>query len=59
MNISPLNSVCLTAQKRRFAVREGECLGILGESGSGKSLTMQAFMGLLDEHFTVTGEVFF
>ena len=42
-----------------FVVREGECLGILGESGSGKSLTMQAFMGLLDEHFTVTGEVFF
>lgn len=42
-----------------FVVREGECLGILGESGSGKSLTMQAIMGLLSEHFTVTGEVFF
>ena len=42
-----------------FVVREGECLGILGESGSGKSLTMQAFMGLLEEHFNVTGEVFF
>lgn len=42
-----------------FVVREGECLGILGESGSGKSLTMQAFMGLLDEHFTITGEVIF
>lgn len=42
-----------------FVVREGECLGILGESGSGKSLTMQAFMGLLDEHFTITGEVLF
>lgn len=42
-----------------FVVREGECLGILGESGSGKSLTMQAFMGLLDDHFTITGEVIF
>lgn len=42
-----------------FVVREGECLGILGESGSGKSLTMQAFMGLLDEHFTISGEVIF
>lgn len=42
-----------------FVVHEGECLGILGESGSGKSLTMQAFMGLLDEHFTITGEVLF
>ena len=42
-----------------FVVREGECLGILGESGSGKSLTMQSIMGLLDENFTVTGEVLF
>ena len=31
-----------------FAVEPGECLGILGESGSGKSMSMKAAMGLLD-----------
>ena len=31
-----------------FAVAPGECLGILGESGSGKSMSMKAAMGLLD-----------
>lgn len=30
-----------------FFVKKGEILGILGESGSGKSLSMQAVMGLL------------
>ncbi|GAA1427710.1 ABC transporter ATP-binding protein [Microlunatus lacustris] len=31
-----------------FTVREGETLAILGESGSGKSVTAQAVMGILD-----------
>jgi len=31
-----------------FDVAEGETLGILGESGSGKSVTAQAIMGILD-----------
>jgi len=30
-----------------FVVREGECLGILGESGSGKSTTGRVLAGLL------------
>ncbi len=34
-----------------FAVYPGECLGILGESGSGKSMSMKAAMGLLDNGF--------
>jgi len=42
-----------------FALYPGECLGILGESGSGKSLTVQGALGLLDENFSVTGQVFF
>ena len=42
-----------------FDVREGECLGILGESGSGKSMTCKAFMGLLDPSFEVGGSAFF
>lgn len=31
-----------------FSVEEGKCLAILGESGSGKSVTAQAIMGILD-----------
>lgn len=43
-----------------FILKEGECLGILGESGSGKSLTCKAMMGLLDEKiFSVTGKAIF
>jgi nickel transport system ATP-binding protein len=45
-----------------FSVKEGECLGILGESGSGKSMTWKAFMGLLDLSggpFEITGRAIF
>ena len=35
-----------------FSVYPGECLGILGESGSGKSMSMKAAMGLLDHGST-------
>ena len=38
-----------------FSVAAGECLGILGESGSGKSMTCKAFMRLLDSSFEVEG----
>ncbi|MFF9338092.1 ATP-binding cassette domain-containing protein, partial [Streptomyces albogriseolus] len=31
-----------------YAVDEGETLAVLGESGSGKSVTAQAVMGILD-----------
>ena len=42
-----------------FSVYPGECLGILGESGSGKSMTVKSMLGLLDRHFSATGEAFF
>ena len=42
-----------------FSVAPGECLGILGESGSGKSMSIKAAMGLLDKNFHVSGSVRF
>lgn len=42
-----------------FSVYPGECLGILGESGSGKSMSMKAAMGLLDHSFHVLGSAKF
>ncbi|MFI0445450.1 ABC transporter ATP-binding protein [Actinomadura sp. 6N118] len=38
-----------------FAVRSGETLALLGESGCGKSMTAQAIVGLLDPVASVTG----
>ena len=43
-----------------FNVKKNSCLGILGESGSGKSMTCKSLMGLLDKKsFNIGGEVYF
>ena len=40
-----------------FSLEKGRCLGILGESGSGKSLTAKSIMGILDRGFRVEGRI--
>ncbi|MFB9776252.1 dipeptide ABC transporter ATP-binding protein [Brevibacterium otitidis] len=40
-----------------FAIAPGERVGLIGESGSGKSLTASAVMGLLPEELTATGSI--
>ncbi len=40
-----------------FALEPGERLGIIGESGSGKTVTALAVMGLLPENAHVTGSI--
>ncbi|MGF2948422.1 ATP-binding cassette domain-containing protein [Microbacterium alcoholitolerans] len=40
-----------------FAVADGERLGLIGESGSGKSLTAMAVLGLLPQSATVSGSI--
>ena len=40
-----------------FTVREGETLGLVGESGCGKSITSLAVMGLLARNAEVTGSI--
>lgn len=42
-----------------FTLKQGECLGILGESGSGKSLTVKSILGLLDRSFKMEGQALF
>lgn len=39
-----------------FSLEEGEVLGIIGESGSGKSMAMKAIMGLLPEKAKLSAE---
>lgn len=42
-----------------FAVREGETLGLVGESGCGKSITSLAVMGLLARNAEAEGEILY
>lgn len=42
-----------------FSVREGETMGLVGESGCGKSITSLAVMGLLPKTAQVTGSIKF
>lgn len=40
-----------------FTIGRGERVGLIGESGSGKTMTAMAVMGLLDPHLRPTGSV--
>jgi peptide/nickel transport system ATP-binding protein len=42
-----------------FTLDRGETLGLIGESGSGKSITAMALMGLLPENARVSGSIVF
>ncbi|ONI41172.1 nickel import ATP-binding protein NikD [Candidatus Epulonipiscium fishelsonii] len=69
MAILDINNLNLTFHNKKkstqilkdisFRVEEGECLCILGESGSGKSITMKSIMGLLDRNFEISGTAMF
>lgn len=40
-------------------MEENTCLGILGESGSGKSMTCKSILGILKENLEASGEIIF
>ena len=42
-----------------FEIRKGETLGLVGESGCGKSLTSKAILGINDKKCKASGEIFF
>ena len=49
--------VVQAVQGLSFALERGETLGIIGESGSGKSVTLRALIGLLPRTAKLTGRV--
>ena len=42
-----------------FYMKKNTCLGILGESGSGKSITCKSLLNILNKNFDVSGEIIF
>ena len=42
-----------------FNMEENTCLGILGESGSGKSMTCKSILGILKDNLEASGEIIF
>lgn len=42
-----------------FSMKKNTCLGILGESGSGKSITCKSLLNILNKNFDVSGEIIF
>lgn len=42
-----------------FSVRPSETMGLVGESGCGKSITALSIMGLIDPRAQISGEVFY
>ena len=42
-----------------FEIRPGETLGLVGESGCGKSLTSKAILGINDKKCRSTGDILF
>ena len=42
-----------------FSMEKNTCLGILGESGSGKSMTCKSILGILKDNLEASGEIIF
>lgn len=59
MSVKQINGPVLV-QYSSFTLEANQCVGIIGESGSGKSMTCKAIMGLLPEKaFEVTGSILY
>jgi len=60
LNISNLDvryGAKLVVKALSLQIRAGEAVGVIGESGSGKSMTALAILGLLPPEATVTGSI--
>ena len=60
-----INKLCISVNDKSIlndidlSLNKGDVLGIIGESGSGKSMLALSIMGLLPEGFETTGSINF
>ncbi|QZY53728.1 ABC transporter ATP-binding protein [Crassaminicella profunda] len=60
IGFSTKEGIFSAVEENSFSVKRGEILGIVGESGCGKSITSLAIMGLLPKHAKIIkGEIVF
>ncbi len=57
--VLPSGRAARAVREVTFEIQPGECLGVLGESGSGKTTTARAIPGLLPQSARVTGSIRF
>jgi len=57
ITLQPPRGRARAVQNLEFILERGATLGLIGESGCGKSLTALALMGLLPEHAQVDGSI--
>ena len=59
INIKVDEGTLTTVRGVNFEIRKGETLGLVGESGCGKSLTSKAILGINDKKCKASGEILF
>ncbi len=59
VNIKTDDGILTAVRGVNFEIRKGETLGLVGESGCGKSLTSKAILGINDKKCSAEGEIIF
>ncbi len=59
VNFDTTQGVFTAVDDVSFYINKGECLGIAGESGSGKTQTFFSITGILSDNGSVSGNAYF
>lgn len=59
LSVKDINNDTKIIDKITFKLKKNKCLGIIGESGSGKTITAKSILGLLNSNLKSSGECIF